>query len=207
MLGGPGDKPKEGYVQEEWPRYQCLFPTPILRKSTTHTAPRAETPACANLTLTRLRTLNMFNMLTHPCIPISGYCHHELTGQSHSAQATSTTRSPPSIHYILQRASGRHILYAFSFSPQELKATELAFAPGSHQGCTQGSPGTACFFGGVPPSAPSFLDTFSGPPSPEICTFSTLAIYPLLAVTNKPRNAMCEGPSVHSELKVSTGLS
>lgn len=52
--------------RKEWPRYQCLFPAPILGMSSTHIVPGAETPAGCK---------SDSNMSTHLCIPISGYCH------------------------------------------------------------------------------------------------------------------------------------
>lgn len=65
-----------------------------------------------------------------------------------------------------------------------------------------------CFFGGALPSASYLLDSFSSPPqSFVVCVVSAYVVYPLSAVTNKPRNAVREGLSVYSELKVSTGLS
>lgn len=143
--------------------------------------------------------LNMFNMSMHLCIPISWLLPPLVTGQSHSSQAASTPRSPHNTHYpptcLWLALPLRH-----SILPQELEATEtwpllLAVTKAVRRGpFRRGSP-----------SASSLLDSFSAPPPFVVCTFSVYAIYPLFARTNKPRNDMC--PSVHSELKVSTGIS
>lgn len=141
--------------------------------------------------------LNMFNV--NISLHTLGCCHHwRLTNH------ILLRWRPPRGHLIasitLQSAPGWHLPLRHSILPQELEATEtwpllLAVTKAVRRG-----PFRRDF-----PSAPSLLDNFSTPPSLLVCTFSAHVTYPLFAMTNKPRNDVC--PLVHSELKVSTGIS